>query len=107
MQLQMPRLPSASSAGGASQQRTVIADCVHHIAYVTVGVQQLQKLLGPLVLAHLRAANKRLMAGWPDLLAGGQYHHSGVAYGLTYNEIRITCVLLTCANMKATALPPY
>lgn len=34
-------------------------------------------------------------------------HHSGVAHGLTCDVVSLTHILLTCANMKATALPPY
>ena len=60
---------TTSSQGGIHQQLTIVADCIHHIAYVPVGVEQLQELLGRLILAHLHAANMSLWQSGPKLLA--------------------------------------
>ena len=57
----MLMLSTTSSPGSISQQLTIVADCINHIAYVPVGVKQLQELLGPLILAHLHAADAGLI----------------------------------------------
>ena len=48
---------TTTSQKGNRRQLTIVADCINHIAYVPIGVEQLQELLGRLIFAHLHAAN--------------------------------------------------